>query len=98
MTAQPPAGVFAIVGKERPDTELVGGALLFGFHPMVFKRGEQELRDLHAAVTCAAAHAKMPDGPVSGPEQKDGCEQPEHCVGKAPFELAQQDAAGGRVW
>ena len=82
MSPQPPARIFAAVGKERPGAGLVCGALLVGFHPMIFERGEQELRDLHAAVAGAMVHADAPERPVAAPEQQHGGEQPEQRVGQ----------------
>jgi hypothetical protein len=84
VTPQPPAWVLAAMRKDRADTRLVNRALLIGVDTMVLEWGEQELRDLHAAISGPVMCADAPHCPVAAPqEQRDG-EKPEKSI-RDPF-------------
>jgi hypothetical protein len=88
VAAEPPAWVVAAVGEDGSGAGLVGGALLVGFHPMIFEGSQQDLVYLHAIVTATVPDSDSPHCPVAKPHKQGRCQQPEQRVANLSFQLA----------
>ena len=67
VAAEPPAGIVAGVGEDGSGAGLGVGALLVGFHAVIFERREQDLVYLDSVIAAAVVDADAPDGPVAEP-------------------------------
>jgi hypothetical protein len=77
------------MGKERARAGLGHGALLVGFHPVIFQWRQQDVVYLDGVVAAALPDSDSPHCPVAKPQQESCCHQPEQRVCKVLFEVAQ---------